>query len=701
MTKDASRRGARRAGIGLLAAVTCLSGMALPLASVGASSSQAERPLLDADRRGEDAIRALGDQLPAAAAANDLTPGEFRSALRSDRMVWADRSGRLFFVDDLEADDHDHGDGHLDEAETTTSSGIEQADFPLSDTFLLHSRPGSKRTIYLDFDGHDASGTAWDKDDGRTTVADPYDTDGDPSTFSDVERTQIQGVWKRMAEDFAPLDVDVTTEAPDHSLINRSGSSDDVYGTRLVVTPTYVYDCACGGVAYIGVFDHTTKHDYYQPAFVFTGGVGNGAKSIAEAGSHEVGHNLGLYHDGTSSSSYYKGHEDWAPIMGVGYHRPITQWSRGEYTGANNTEDDFAVMGSNGALVLADDHGNTTSTATAVSGPSATASGTITTAADVDAFTFSTTGGTVTIDATPALISPDLDIRLRLIDGTGGVLATVDPLSSASSGNDTSVGLDASLEVVLSAGDYTVLVDGVGYGDPKSTGYSDYASVGRYTLTATIPVDGVVDANSAPTAAITADTLSGPAPLTVQFGSDSSDPEGDNLSHLWSFGDGTSSTDVAPSHQFVDAGSYAVTLTVTDPSGASDTAETTVSATAPTSTDEAPAAPSGAAASVSGSTVTVTWTDNSGNETGFEVVRETWHSKSRSWKHATLVATTASDVISIADTPGAGTFRYRIRAVNGVGASAESVSASVTVSGTTNGGGKPTKSGKSGPSKAF
>ena len=44
---------------------------------------------------------------------------------------------------------------------------------PLDQTFLLHSRPGSKRTIYLDFKGATLSGTAWNasrSDDHRTAV---------------------------------------------------------------------------------------------------------------------------------------------------------------------------------------------------------------------------------------------------------------------------------------------------------------------------------------------------------------------------------------------------------------------------------------------------------------------------------------------------------------------------------------------------
>ena len=57
---------------------------------------------------------------------------------------------------------------------------------------------------------------------------------------------------------------------------------------------------------------------------------GNNEKNIAEAISHEVGHNLGLSHDGISASGILHGQGNQAPIMGVGYYEPIVQWSRGD-----------------------------------------------------------------------------------------------------------------------------------------------------------------------------------------------------------------------------------------------------------------------------------------------------------------------------------------------------------------------------------
>ena len=157
-----------------------------------------------------------------------------------------------------------------------------------------------------------------------------------------------------MAEDFAPYDIDVTTEEPPafgpnvgHILVTRKADENN----------RNIYNCSCGGVAYVGVWG-LSNYTYYQPALVFLDGVG-GPHNISEAASHELGHNLNLSHDGTSTVGYYSGHgsgnTDWGPIMGVGYYAQISQWSKGEYADANNTQDDLQII-ANYLSYRADDH---------------------------------------------------------------------------------------------------------------------------------------------------------------------------------------------------------------------------------------------------------------------------------------------------------------------------------------------------------
>ena len=62
-----------------------------------------------------------------------------------------------------------------------------------------------------------------------------------------------------------------------------------------------------GGVAYVNVFG-STSYARYRPAWIYHDNLSHGESYIAEAASHEIGHNLGLSHDGTSSSEYYGGH---------------------------------------------------------------------------------------------------------------------------------------------------------------------------------------------------------------------------------------------------------------------------------------------------------------------------------------------------------------------------------------------------------
>jgi glucose/arabinose dehydrogenase/PKD repeat protein len=71
--------------------------------------------------------------------------------------------------------------------------------------------------------------------------------------------------------------------------------------------------------------------------------------------------------------------------------------------------------------------------------------------------------------------------------------------------------------------------------------------------------------NQPPIAVAAATPSSGPVPLTVSFSSTgSSDPDGQPLSYLWTFGDGTTSTAANPTHIYSQAGQYTVRVAISD-----------------------------------------------------------------------------------------------------------------------------------------
>ena len=135
------------------------------------------------------------------------------------------------------------------------------------------------------------------------------------------------------------------------------------------------------------------------------------AKSIAAA-PHEIGHTFGLGHDGYEHNEYYTGENSWlAPIMGAGYHQPITQWSNGDYVNATNFQDDVAIIASYVGF-RPDQHGDSAGNATDLGdyyinvnldeyNPYAgtyRVESVIETREDIDVFSFTSYGGTYVVD---------------------------------------------------------------------------------------------------------------------------------------------------------------------------------------------------------------------------------------------------------------------------------------------------------------
>ena len=192
--------------------------------------------------------------------------------------------------------------------------------------------------------------------------------------------------------------------------------------------------------------------------------------------------------------------------------------------------------------------------------------------------------------------------------------------------------------------------------DVSLAGSSFSASLPAKSVTLFVVPPGT--ANAPPVASAAATPTSGVAPLAVSFdGSASHDPDGSIASWAWAFGDGATGSGAKTSHSYSAVGSYTATLTVTDNRGATGSATVAISAT----TDpNVIAAPSNLSASVARSgVVTLKWTDNSGNETGFSIERAPSGSTSFA-----AVGSTAANITTFSQAAPSGRYAYRVRAVN-------------------------------------
>ena len=347
--------------------------------------------------------------------------------------------------------------------------------FDANQVFSLHSHSSANHTIYLDFDGHTTTNTSWNSSYGSSIATPAYDIDGTNTSFSTDERRNIWNVWRRVSEDFIPFNVNVTTAAPVLSDLIKSDSSDTRWGIRVVIGGNGSWlGGRYGGVAYLNSFNWNSD----TPTFVFSENLYS-EKSIAEAVSHEVGHTLGLSHDGvTGGPEYYEGHNGWASIMGVGYYQELTQWSSGQYSGASNTQDDLAIItGNNGFGYRSDDYGSSLSTASSLvfNGSTVRTYGIVERNTDVDWFRLDSSGGNLSLNINAFEIGANLDILARLYDSSGQIIATYNPTDS----------LSVLISRYLSLGTYYLSIQGTGKGD-LTTGYGNYGSLGQYLLTGTI-----------------------------------------------------------------------------------------------------------------------------------------------------------------------------------------------------------------------
>jgi hypothetical protein len=134
----------------------------------------------------------------------------------------------------------------------------------------LQSMPGAAGVLYIDYRG--GYTPTW----GGITYAKPS-----------ITNAQIKDVWKRVAEDFMPFTINVTTDIRAYEAAAENSRQ------RCIVTPTNTAAPGAGGISGVGVWNNTG--DTPNWCFILDG------QDSADAISHEMGHALWLYHDGRTT----------------------------------------------------------------------------------------------------------------------------------------------------------------------------------------------------------------------------------------------------------------------------------------------------------------------------------------------------------------------------------------------------------------
>jgi PKD repeat protein len=185
--------------------------------------------------------------------------------------------------------------------------------------------------------------------------------------------------------------------------------------------------------------------------------------------------------------------------------------------------------------------------------------------------------GSYTVNATVWAYTNDEPSSLVTHTFTGSITIS-DPITATATATPTTgtAPEEVSFDVTTSGGSgaYTYawnFGDGT-TGSGKSPNHT-YTTGGSFTANVTVTDDlgmstydrtGVITIAPGIIVTIKAQPSSGPYPLEVAFNNTVANAAAGDLTYAWDFGDGSTSTDSAPTHTYEDEGVYSVVLTVTD-----------------------------------------------------------------------------------------------------------------------------------------
>ena len=358
----------------------------------------------------------------------------------------------------------------------------------LANVTSLQSRPGAPKVLYIDYMAGSVSGTAWNIGNNAPPIInyENYTYDNDASTFSLIDLQSMYAGWAETAEDYAPFDVNVTTDLAVYNAATHLNKS------KIISTSTDWFQA--GGVAYVDVFG-LRNDDFYNIGWTFN----KTFSSMGMTNAHESGHQMGLSHDGVGSQDYYDGHGNWGPVMGAPFGQDFVQWSNGSYPGANQLQNDLTIIQGKLGLV-ADDHGDNNASSTQISTPEV--DGFISPAGlrnDIDVFNFRL-ANTQTINLTVRSLFQqansnsgdntagglNLSAQIELRDASNVLIQQKSPSSNAANN-------DFSFSGNLAAGTYYLSIQNQSYDMNSSTGFVEYGNGGFYQILNNIPTIPTID----------------------------------------------------------------------------------------------------------------------------------------------------------------------------------------------------------------
>lgn len=395
----------------------------------------------------------------------------------------------------------------------------------------LNSRPGAQYTLYLDFAGFNYSGT-WDTATPGITPA----YDDAVGSFTSAQQDDIRQVWARVAQNYMPWNINVTTVDP--AVAAGQAGNDDLrkafYDNTRYMSHTVIGGLGAwsggGGVSFVSVawlagneIDPGMHTNWVFSDTLKNVHPGTYNKAAAAATGHENGHALGLLHqsdvgvpgapdqeysrDGwTQFGDSYAGDGSYAPVMGVTYYTQRGAWRRGISADLGpGLQDDVSIL-SNDPLMngqIEDGIGHSFATATALGSGAINplfARGVIVSsnpnnpdvlgidAYSKDVFSFQSSGsgiisltvhdGTNFLDANTADPGATLNSDLEIFDSSQTLVATAtrssDTLSETFTGN-------------LGAGTYYARVRSHGGYQSTFDPNAQYYDLGAYFITGSTP----------------------------------------------------------------------------------------------------------------------------------------------------------------------------------------------------------------------